>query len=125
MRFAYLRMILRLRNKLDHARLALIMSIADLYFKPDLQEDEALLNELMERNPEEGEAMKELMPAWERWGYEKGVEEGMEIGMEKGMEKGMEAAAINMLRKSMEAKLIAEVTGLSEEKVEALRKRMN
>jgi predicted transposase/invertase (TIGR01784 family) len=117
MRFAYLRMILRLRNRLDDARLALVMLIADLYFKPDRNEEEALLNELIERYPEEGEAMKELMPAWKRWGYEE--------GLELGMERGMETAAINMLRKSMDASLIAEITGLSAEKVEALRRKMN
>jgi flagellar biosynthesis/type III secretory pathway protein FliH len=105
------------------------MSIADLYFKPDRNEDEALLNELIERYPEEGEAMKELMQAWKRWGYEEGIELGMEKGVEKGMEKGMtigmETAAINMLRKSMDASLISEITGLSAEKVEALRRKMN
>lgn len=68
-----MRMLFRLRNKLDDARLALIMSVADLYFKPTKQEEEEeLLKELREQFPEEGEAMMELMPAWKRWGYEEG-----------------------------------------------------
>ncbi|MFC5405954.1 hypothetical protein [Cohnella soli] len=38
-RAAYLRMILRIRKKLDDAKLALIMSVADLYFEPNDAQD--------------------------------------------------------------------------------------
>lgn len=86
-RFAYLRMLLRLRKKLDDARLALIMSVADLYFKPDKEEDETMLRELSEQYPEEGETIMELMPAWKRWGYEEGIEEGIEKGKEEIIRK--------------------------------------
>ncbi|MMZ69044.1 hypothetical protein D1872_318040 [compost metagenome] len=37
-RFSFLRMMLGLRKKLDDARIALIMSIADMYFQPDRQQ---------------------------------------------------------------------------------------
>lgn len=73
-------MFIRLRGRLDEARLALIMSVADLYFKPDRAQDEAILKELMIQYPEEGEAVMELMPAWKRWGYEEGKAEGREEG---------------------------------------------
>ncbi|MBP1990318.1 Rpn family recombination-promoting nuclease/putative transposase [Paenibacillus eucommiae] len=89
-RLAYLRMILRIRKKLDDARLALIMSVADIYFQPDREQDEAILLELSELYPEEGEAIMELMPAWKRWGYEEGIERGIEQGIEKGIEQGIE-----------------------------------
>lgn len=78
LRIAYLRMILRLRAKLDDARLALIMSVADLYFRPDKEEEEAILRELKQLYPKEGEQIMELMPAWKKWGYEEGWEEGKE-----------------------------------------------
>jgi hypothetical protein len=34
---------LRIRNKLDDARMALILSVADLYFDPVIVEDEMIL----------------------------------------------------------------------------------
>ncbi|MEK3714843.1 Rpn family recombination-promoting nuclease/putative transposase [Paenibacillus sp. FSL R7-0333] len=76
----FLRMFMKLRARLDQGRLALIMSVADLYFKPDRVQDEEILRELIDHYPEEGEAIMELMPAWKRWGYEEGIAEGMEKG---------------------------------------------
>ncbi|MEK4007256.1 Rpn family recombination-promoting nuclease/putative transposase [Paenibacillus sp. FSL H3-0333] len=76
----FLRMFMKLRAQLDQGRLALIMSVADLYFKPDRVQDEEILRELIDHYPEEGEAIMELMPAWKRWGYEEGIAEGMEKG---------------------------------------------
>lgn len=78
MRFAFLRMILQLRKKLDDARMALIMSIADLYFVPDPKQDEAIIYELTKQYPKEREVIMELMPSWMRQGYEKGLEEGVQ-----------------------------------------------
>lgn len=76
----FLRMFMKLRARLDQGRLALIMSLADLYFKPDRVQDEEILRELIDHYPEEGEAIMELMPAWKRWGYEEGIAEGREKG---------------------------------------------
>ncbi|MBT2290170.1 hypothetical protein J7E73_13660 [Paenibacillus albidus] len=64
-------MLIQLRPRWDDARLALIMSVADLYFKPDLDQDEEILRELSEQYPEEGEAIMELMPGWKRWDLKK------------------------------------------------------
>ncbi|RAV21819.1 hypothetical protein [Paenibacillus contaminans] len=86
-RIAYLRMLLRLQATLDNARMALIMSVADLYFKPSEGEEEAVMKLLREQYPEEGERLMELMPAWQRWGYEKGIEEGIEKGREEIIRK--------------------------------------
>ncbi|MGZ7440178.1 Rpn family recombination-promoting nuclease/putative transposase [Paenibacillus sp. TH7-28] len=120
-RLAYLRMILRLQGKLDDARMALIMSVADQYFNADPEQDKRLLEELKEQYPEEGESIMKLMPVWSRLGYEEGLEEGLEKGIEQGIavgvEKGIEKTALNMLREGMEISLVAKVTGLSEEQV--------
>ncbi len=118
-RFAYLRMLLRLRRKLDDAKLALIMSVADLYNKCDIREDESLLQELGEKYPEEGDIVDKLMPAWSREGYEKGIKEGIE----QGMEHGVETVAINMLREGMDPDFVSKVTGWPEQKIAELRKR--
>ncbi|WP_270619902.1 Rpn family recombination-promoting nuclease/putative transposase [Paenibacillus macerans] len=145
-RLAYLRMILRLQGRLDDARMALIMSVADLYFNTDPEQDKQLLEELKEQYPEVGESIMELMPAWSRLGYEEGLKEGLQKGLEEGLEKGlgkgieqgieqgiekgieqgiavgMEKAALNMLREGMETSLVAKVTGLTEEQVARLKK---
>ncbi|MEK3834559.1 MULTISPECIES: Rpn family recombination-promoting nuclease/putative transposase [unclassified Paenibacillus] len=80
----FLRMFMKLKTRLDQGRLALVMSVADLYFKPDRAQDEEIIKELMIQYPEEGEAIMELMPAWKRWGYEEGIAEGIEQGIEQG-----------------------------------------
>ncbi|WP_458475783.1 hypothetical protein [Paenibacillus sp. TH7-28] len=141
-RLAYLRMILRLQGKLDDARMALLMSVADQYFNADPEQDKQLLEELKEQYPEVGESIMKLMPAWSRRGYEEGLKEGLEEGLEKGiekgieqgiekgreqgiavgMEKGIEKTALNMLREGVEISLVAKVTGLSEEHVVKLKK---
>ena len=55
---------------------------------------------------------------------EKGLQEGREKGLQEGREKGVKETAIkvakNMKAKGLESSLIAEVTGLSKEEVEAL-----
>lgn len=112
-RFAYLRMILRLRTKLDDARMALIMSVADLYFDPKQETDEALLRELHEQYPEEGVADMELMPAWKRWGYEKGIEEGLK----KGEEKAKQMFIRKMLAKGFTPEQVAETIEVPLEEV--------
>lgn len=110
MRSAYLRMILRLRKRLDDARLALLMSVADLYFEPDPRQDEAVLRELLDQYPEEGEAIMELMPAWKRWGYEEGIEEGLQKGKEVGKAEG-----------KAEGKLEGKAEGKAEERAKIVR----
>ncbi|WP_168123415.1 Rpn family recombination-promoting nuclease/putative transposase [Paenibacillus sp. HB172176] len=80
-RKTYLRMILQLQQKLDQAKLSLLMSVADLYFKPDPATDELILRDLSEQYPEYEVTIMELMPAWKRWGYEEGREEGREEGI--------------------------------------------
>jgi hypothetical protein len=58
-RTAFLRMMLRIRNKLDDARIALILSVADLYFDPVIVEDEMILAELSNEFPKEANALLE------------------------------------------------------------------
>ncbi|WP_159881362.1 Rpn family recombination-promoting nuclease/putative transposase [Paenibacillus puerhi] len=115
-RLSYLRMILRLRKKMDDARLALIMSVADMYFEPNKEQEESLIRELREQYPEEGEALMELMPAWKRWGYEEGIEDGLE----KGIEKGIEQAVRKMLIKGFTPEEVAETLELPMEEIRKL-----
>ncbi|XID93273.1 Rpn family recombination-promoting nuclease/putative transposase [Paenibacillaceae bacterium WGS1546] len=131
MRLAYLRMILRLGRKLDDARMALLMSVADLYFQPDREQDERMLRELMDDYPEEGEAIMELMPAWKRWGYEEGVEEGLlkgkEVGKAEGKAEGMAEERSHIVRKLLAkgfaAEQVADTLDLPIDEVKKLGKR--
>jgi predicted transposase/invertase (TIGR01784 family) len=58
-------------------------------------------------------------------GMEKGIEKGRQEGIEEGLEKGIEKKAIEIARNLLVANtdigLIAQVTGLSIEQIEALR----
>jgi predicted transposase/invertase (TIGR01784 family) len=57
---------------------------------------------------------------------EAGIAEGLEIGIEQGMQKGIQCRnleiAKNMLKKGLDTELIQEVTNLSRETIEALKK---
>ena len=67
---------------------------------------------------------------------EEGIEKGMVLGIEKGMEKGMEKGreegantktmeiAINMLKQNLDNSLISSVTGLSNEEILKIQKKM-
>ena len=61
-----------------------------------------------------------------RKGWEKAVEEGREKGIKEGkkegMREGIKQTAVNMLRKGIDIKVIAEVTGLSLKELEMLKK---
>jgi len=129
LRSAYLRMLLRLRGRLDNARMALIMSVADVYYKPNIDEDESILREWLASDSKEGEIIMELMPAWKRWGYEEGIQEGLEKGIEQGIEKGIETGiakgreearrevAVRMLSKGASPEEVAELLDVPIEEV--------
>ncbi|MFC5531419.1 Rpn family recombination-promoting nuclease/putative transposase [Cohnella yongneupensis] len=117
LRIAYLRMLLRLRGRLDDARMALIMSVADLYFEPSKEEDESILREWLNHESDKGEILMELMPAWKRWG----IEEGMEQGMEKGREAERRVIALRMLDKGAKPEEVADILGVSIEEIMKLR----
>ncbi len=59
--------------------------------------------------------------------YDAGVQAGMERGVEQGIEKGIEKAhfndALKMHDKGLEWKLIQEITGLSRQKFQSLKKK--
>jgi len=55
-------------------------------------------------------------------GMEKGLEKGMEKGLEKGLEKGKIGIAKKMLKKNMSIDVIIEMTDLTKEEIENLKK---
>ncbi|MEK0314474.1 Rpn family recombination-promoting nuclease/putative transposase [Cohnella sp. 56] len=124
LRFAYLRMLLRLKDRLDPARMALVMSVADLYYEPKPEEDEQILNELREMVPEEEAFIMDLMPAWKRWGFEEGVEQGIEQGIEQGKDRGMleerKDVVRKLLGKGMTPDKVADMLELTPEEVARL-----
>lgn len=114
LRVAYLRMLLRLRQRLDDAQLALIMSVADLYFKPDLEQDERILQQIYEQNAEEVDDIMKLMPEWSKKGYEQGIVDGIE--------KGKQEIARRLLEKGFSTEEIAEMIESPEAEIRKLAK---
>lgn len=55
-----------------------------------------------------------------REGKQEGIEEGIEIGIEKGKKEGQLAIASKMKKENMPIALIAKITGLTEEEIEAV-----
>ena len=89
----------------------------------DLSQDEVLRREeearekfLMDQKAEKAYAFDE--------GLEKGMEKGRQQGMQKGRQEERRAVALNILRKNLDISFISEVTGLSEEEIKDLKKRL-
>lgn len=118
MRMAYLKMMHRLKGKVDEARYMLLMAMADMYFQPTKEED-ALLFEQLDIEQREEIAM-ELMPAWKRWGYEEGIEKGIEQGIEQGIEKGMATVIRKLLKKGFTAEELARTVELPVEHIQKI-----
>ncbi|OUS69697.1 hypothetical protein B1748_30625 [Paenibacillus sp. MY03] len=114
LRKAYLRMLLRLRQKLDDARLALVMSVADLYYKSTVEEDQSIAEELNEQDSKEGHELMKLMPEWSKQAYMEGKEEGRE--------EGKELIIRNLLRKDFSLEQIADMVDEPIEKIRRLAK---
>ena len=55
-------------------------------------------------------------------GETSGVEQGVELGIEQGIEQNKVEIALNMLKKNMNANLICEVTGLTHDELDVIKK---
>ena len=58
-------------------------------------------------------------------GFKQGDEHGFKRGDEHGFKQGMELVALNMLKDGEPTEKVALYTGLSEEKIASIRKRLN
>ena len=54
-------------------------------------------------------------------GIQEGIEKGMQVGIEKGMEKERNKVVFSMLQNGISMDVVAEITGLSVEQIEALK----
>ena len=79
------------------------------------------------RSAEEVKSM--LQKTFEEWyqqgrqaGFGKGFEEGIEEGIEKGIEEGVRRTALAMFAHGIDPAVISDVTGLSEDELNALRR---
>jgi len=95
----------------------LVLSVANLYYKPDPEEDRAILRELREYDPEGERAVRAWMSEWRREGYEEGIAAGLEKGMEQGKAEERRALVRKMLNKGFLPEEVAETMELSVEDV--------
>ena len=58
-------------------------------------------------------------------GRQAGIQEGRQIGLQEGIQEGRQLIILNMLRDDMPMEVIVRLTGVSEEKIEAIRKEMD
>ncbi|MBZ2188585.1 hypothetical protein K8B33_05725 [Alcanivorax sp. JB21] len=102
------------------------LGFIDIYARIDNNE-RMLFEQIYQK---EAATMTGFVERYEAIGKEKGLQEGLEQGMEKGLEKGLEqgqrearlATALNLVRKTpMDDATIADLTGLSEAEIQALR----
>jgi predicted transposase YdaD len=87
--------------KLNPAKTALISQFVDTYLRLNTREEQMFQTEIDTMGLAEKEAIMQATTSWE------------EKGIEKGIEKATQSIALNMLRKQMAIKTIAEVTGLT------------
>ncbi|MBB5175056.1 Rpn family recombination-promoting nuclease/putative transposase [Texcoconibacillus texcoconensis] len=122
----FLRMLVRMN--IDAARQTLISGFFETYLQLTPEEEEKLLNEVKKMSNQEGEKVMELMVSYERRGMEKGMEIGKEEGKKLGKGEGKIEERINiaksMLKKEADENFITEVTGLSYEEIELLKKEL-
>lgn len=62
----------------------------------------------------------ELMPAWMRMGYEKGIAEGVEEGKKEGREEGRKEVVRKLLGKGFSHEQLADTLDISVEEVKEL-----
>ncbi len=82
--------------------------------------------EIARFSPEEVQAYEDSLKSYRdlKNSLDTAYEEGVEQGIEQGIEKGIEQVAINGIKQGKSSKLIMELTGLSLEQVEYLKKRI-
>ncbi len=56
-------------------------------------------------------------------GIQEGLQAGRQEGLQVGRQEGMQAVALNMLKKEAEVSYISEMTGLSEDQINKLKKK--
>jgi predicted transposase/invertase (TIGR01784 family) len=97
------------------------------YTEPKVLEEERqkLANLITDNLTEDGEEMmRSMADAYIEEGYYKGVEEGIEKGREEGREEGMEIAAIKMLQENFPLGTVSKITGVPENKLVSLMKKV-
>ncbi|SDC41176.1 hypothetical protein [Shouchella lonarensis] len=107
---AFLRLMLKMELKAQHRHF--VMQFFDSYLILNDKEEMKLREEVKQLEPAESIAIKDFMTSYERRGWKKGKEEG------RTAERT--TTAKRMLAKGMDIAFIAEMTGMSEQKVRTL-----
>ncbi len=106
----FLRMLARMN--VDMARQTLLSGFFETYLKLTQREEEQLLSEVKKMEKKEGEKVMELMVSYER------------KGLKKGKKQEKVSIAKNMLKKELDEHVISEVTGLTHDEIQILKKEL-
>ncbi|WP_075980741.1 RpnC/YadD family protein [Bacillus massilinigeriensis] len=112
----FLRMLVKM--KLDPARAELINGFFETYLSLTESEEEELMEEIKQLNPNEAEQIIELPNSWR----EKGREEGRIEGRKEGKFEAKIEDAREMLKEGLAVDLIAKITKLNLKEIEELKK---
>lgn len=116
----FLRMLVNMQ--LNPAKERLLYGFFESYLTLNKREEEHLVDEI--KHMDNADKIMEIPISYEEKGKEIGREEGKKEGKEEGKGEGIRLVAQEMLRKGMEIKLIAEVTKLTEEELEILKRKL-
>ncbi|GEN30119.1 hypothetical protein HNQ35_000175 [Cerasibacillus quisquiliarum] len=103
--------------ELNPAKQRLIYGFFETYLKLNDEEEEKLMEEV--KKMDDAEKILELPISYE----ERGIKKGLEKGIETGVERGKKEVALEMLKEGLSIEIIAKVTHLDREEIEALRRK--
>jgi predicted transposase YdaD len=112
----FLRMLVKM--ELNSAKAELINGFFETYLTLNNSEEEELMKEIKQLDPQESEPIFKLPNSWR----EKGREEGIQRGIAEGIQKEKRQTALEMLREGLSVNLIAKVTKLDPSEIEELRR---
>ncbi|UZH06081.1 Rpn family recombination-promoting nuclease/putative transposase [Heyndrickxia coagulans] len=110
----FLRMIAHM--ELEPARMSLVYGFFESYLKLDKMEEEAVMENIKNLEPEEAEQILRLPNSYFDRGYEK--------GKEVGKQEAAKTIAVKMLSEQVGVKFIEKITGLSQQEISALKKQL-
>jgi hypothetical protein len=112
----FLRMLVKM--EINPAKMELINGFFESYLSLDEREEVELMEEIKQLNQEESKQIFKLPNSW----MEKGLQEGLQKGLEKGKLEEKRKIALEMVKEGLSTQLIARITKLNKEEIEALRK---
>lgn len=116
----FLRMMVKM--ELNPAKAELINGFFETYLSLNEKEEEKLMEEIKQLDPQEAEQILELPNSWRDKGRQEGIQKGIQEGRKEGKQEEKRLIAIEMLKEGLPVELVTKVTKLDRIEVENLKK---